>query len=191
VLTVTSNPTRTSPVKRGKWLLEQIVGAPTPPPPPGVGELPGADDDGRVLTLRERMARHRADPTCAVCHDRMDPLGFALEGFDAVGRRRTHDGGVPIDTTGSLPDGTRLTSPADLRRALLADDAFVRNLTAKLLIYALGRAPLPSDQDVVAAIVEDAAPGGYRLRQLILGVVASEPFRRHRGEDASNRESAE
>ncbi len=184
VLTVSSYPTRTSPVKRGKWLLTQIVGAPTPPPPPGVGELQENGKDGANLTMREQLARHRKDPTCAVCHVRMDPLGFALENFDAVGRWRDRDGetGEIIDPSGSLPDGRALSGPEDLREALLADDAFIDNLTHQLLTYALGRGPLPSDADVVSTIVEHARPRGHRLSDLVLGVATSVPFRRHRGE---------
>ncbi len=185
VLTVTSYPTRTSPVKRGKWLLGQILGAPTPPPPPGVGDLDDSAHADTGLPLRTRLERHRTEPTCAVCHARMDPLGFALEPFDAIGRYRTHDDGVPIDASAELPDGRRFDGPAELRRTLLADDAFVRHLTAELLTYALGRAPLPSDDDVVRGIVEGARPGGMRLRDLVLGVATSEPFRRHRGEEVA------
>ncbi len=185
VLTLTSYPTRTSPVKRGKWLLEQVSGSPTPPPPPGADDLPEAGEQGVPASLRERLAQHRADEACAVCHDRLDPLGFALENFDGIGRWREMDGDVAIDPNGSLPDGRALDGPASLREALLEGDAFPEHLTATMLTYALGRGPLPSDVDVVERIVEDARPGGYRLHDLVRGVVASVPFRMVRGEEVA------
>ena len=113
MLTVTSNPTRTSPVKRGRWVLEQILGAPPPPPPPNVPELPEAEAAVSAGSLRQRLEQHRANPACANCHARMDPIGFALENFDAVGRYRSHDGETPIDSAGELPDGTQIGGPAD------------------------------------------------------------------------------
>src|SRR5262249_13133504 len=134
VLTVTSSPTRTSPVLRGKWLLENILGTPPPPPPPNVPSLKETGDSGKPASVRERMEIHRKDPVCASCHSRMDPLGFALENFDAIGRWRTaDDGNTAIDPAGTLPDGTRFDGPAGLRQALLKrSDAFVRTLTEKL-----------------------------------------------------------
>ena len=139
VLTVTAMPTRTSPVKRGKFLLEQILGTPPPPPPP---DVPALDRGKDALTgsLRQRLERHRTDPNCAVCHIRMDPLGFALENFDAVGAWRTEDNGYAIDPAGKLPDGTALNGPNDVKKALLArKDEFVKCMAEKLMTYALGR----------------------------------------------------
>ena len=178
VLTVTSHANRTSPVVRGKWVLENILGAPPPPPPPDVPPLEAAAT-GRTLTMREAMERHRANPVCASCHRVMDPLGLALEPFDAVGRRRTpNETQVPMDLTGALPDGTVFEGPAGLRAALLAHpERFVTTVAEKLLTYAVGRGMEHHDAPAVRAIVRAAADDGYRLTTLVLGVVRSPPFR--------------
>ena len=177
VLTVTSGPTRTSPVKRGKWLLENVLGDPVPSPPPGLDDLnaPGA----RPLTLRERLERHRSRAECASCHARMDPLGYALENFDAVGAWRDRDGEAPIDATGTLPDGRLFRGVAELR-ALLTErpERFARCLTEKLLVYALGRGLTPADRPAVNRIVRHAGRNGYRFSSLVIAVVRSDPFQK-------------
>jgi hypothetical protein len=177
ILTVTSYATRTSPVLRGKWLLENILGAPPPPPPPDVPALKENNAGDRPLSVRQRMEEHRQNPVCASCHSRMDPLGFALENFDAIGRWRNADEGhVPIDASGAL-DGTRFQGPVELRTVLLARQGeFVRTVTEKLLTYALGRGIEYYDRPVVRAILAQAAPEEYRWSSLILGVVKSAPF---------------
>ena len=179
VLLVTSHPTRTSPVKRGKWILEQILGTPPPPPPPNVPELEEQKPTvTKALTMRERMAEHRANPYCAGCHSMLDPMGFALENFDPIGRFRTVDENfLPIDASGVMPDGTKFQGFADFRAALTAyPDRFLLTLTEKLLTYALGRGMKYDDMPTVRAIVRDAAPSSYRFSSIILGIVKSVPF---------------
>ena len=178
ILTVTSHANRTSPVVRGKWVLENILGTPPPPPPADVPALE-ATTAGRTLTMREAMEQHRANPVCASCHRVMDPLGLALEPFDAIGRRRTpNETRVPMDLTGVLPDGTVFDGPAGLRAALLAHpERFVTTVTEKLLTYAIGRGVEYYDAPAVRAITRAAAADDYRLTTLILGVVESPPFR--------------
>ncbi len=178
ILTVTSHANRTSPVVRGKWVLENILGTPPPPPPPDVPALE-ATTTGRTLTMREAMEQHRANPVCASCHRVMDPLGLALEPFDAIGRWRTpNETRVPMDLTGVLPDGTVFDGPAGLKAALLAHpERFVTTVTEKLLTYAIGRGVEHYDAPAVRAITRAAAEDGYRLTTLILGVVESPPFR--------------
>ena len=177
VLTVTSNPTRTSPVKRGKWILDNLLGTPPPPAPPNVPEL----DRGKLTgTLRERLEQHRENPACASCHSVMDPLGFALENFDAVGQWRTRDGRDPIDPSGELPDGTQFAGVDDLRRLLVEErqEQFIRTLTEKMLIYALGRGTEYHDKCAIDKIVSDVRAKGDRFAYLILGIVESEPFQK-------------
>ncbi len=178
ILTVTSHANRTSPVVRGKWVLENILGTPPPPPPADVPALE-ATTAGRTLTMREAMEQHRANPVCASCHRVMDPLGLALEPFDAIGRRRTaNETRVPMDLSGVMPDGTVFDGPAGLKAALLAHpDRFVTTVTEKLLTYAIGRGVEHYDAPAVRAITRAAADDGYRLTTLILGVVESPPFR--------------
>ena len=178
ILTVTSHANRTSPVVRGKWVLENILGTPPPPPPADVPALE-ATTTGRTLTMREAMEQHRANPVCASCHRVMDPLGLALEPFDAIGRRRTpNQTRVPMNLTGVLPDGTVFDGPAGLKAALLAHpERFVTTVTEKLLTYAIGRGVEHYDAPAVRAITRAAADDGYRLTTLILGVVESPPFR--------------
>ncbi len=178
ILTVTSYGNRTSPVLRGKFLLSNILGSPPPPPPPNVPSLKeGGDVQG--LTMRQRMEQHRANPVCASCHSRMDPLGFALENFDGVGKWRTAsgDGGAPIDASGALPDGAKFVGPAELRKILLTKrDEFSHTVTEKLMTYALGRGVEYYDQPAIRKILREAAPGNYRWSDLILGIVRSTPF---------------
>jgi hypothetical protein len=177
VLAATSNPTRTSPVKRGKWILENILGTPPSPPPSGVEALKPTEGPGPGGTLRDRLEQHRANPACAACHRRMDPLGFGLENFDAVGGWRTADGNQPIDASGKLPGGRRFQGPAELRATLHARrDAFARCLVEKMLIYALGRGLERADDLEVNRIVARLARGGYRFSTLILAIAESKPF---------------
>lgn len=178
ILTVTSYANRTSPVLRGKWVLENILGNPPPPPPADVPALEETTT-GKQLTMREAMAQHRANPVCASCHQIMDPPGLALEPFDAVGRWRTpNQTQDDADVSGVLPDGTTFEGPAGLKEALLAHpDRFVTTVTEKLLTYAIGRGVEYYDAPAVRAITREAAPNNYRLTTLILGVVKSTPFR--------------
>ena len=181
LLTVTSYPHRTSPVLRGKWLLENLLGAPPPPPPPDIPELDEPGERAAPATMRERMARHRASPACATCHAKIDPLGFALENFDAVGRWRSQEEGAdtPIDASGALPDGAPFDDPAAFREALLREPwatEFATTVTEKLMTYALGRGLEHYDAPAVRRILRDAEPGGYRWSSLILGIVESVPF---------------
>ena len=184
ILTVTSYPDRTSPVIRGKWILENLLGAPPPAPPPNVPSLVETDGAGTQLTMRERLAKHRADPNCAGCHAVMDPLGFSLENFDAVGRWRTVGAaGEPVDAKGSMPSGAEFIGAEGLRKALLSSDLFVTTLTEKLLTYALGRGLEPHDMPTVRKIVRDAAKEDYRFSTLIQGVVGSDAFRMRMAEE--------
>ena len=178
VLSVTSYPTRTSVVMRGRWLLTNILGSPPPPPPADVPGLEEAGANGQPRSLRERMERHRANPVCASCHQRMDPLGFALENFDALGRWRTEADGVPVDASASLPDGTRFEGAAGLR-SLLKDheEDFLRTVAGKLLAYAIGRGTTHTDLPAIRQIVRDAGPSGYRWSSMVVGIVRSTPFR--------------
>jgi hypothetical protein len=179
ILTATSNPTRTSPVKRGKWILEQILGSPPPPAPPSVPTLEGQQLKGN---LRQRMEQHRADPACASCHSRMDAIGFAFERFDAVGQVRQTDEGQPIDPAGKLPDGRAFAGAGELKKLLLADkEKVVRNLSSKLLTFGLGRGLDYYDGPAVDKITEAALKVDGRFSALVLGVVQSDPFRLRRG----------
>jgi hypothetical protein len=181
MLTVTSVATRTSPVSRGKWILENLLGTPPPVPPPGVETNLGEGEANKTTSLRQRLEEHRKNPTCASCHRIMDPLGFSLENFDLVGTWREFDGPTPIDATGQLADGTPLAGPADLRRALLSrSGAFVTTATEKLLIYALGRPVNYHDMPTVRAIVRRAAANDNRFSSLMLGVIESAPFQMRR-----------
>jgi mono/diheme cytochrome c family protein len=178
ILTVTSYPDRTSPVVRGKWILENLLGTPPPPPLPNVPPLKPTNHEGAVLSMRQRMEQHRANPVCASCHAMMDPLGLSLENFDAVGKWRTlGESSAAIDARGRAPDGTTFEGPTGLRDMLLHSDRFVPTLTEKMLTYALGRGLEYSDMPAVRAIVRDAAKSDYRLSALIVGIVQSAPFR--------------
>ncbi len=186
VLTASSYATRTSVVLRGKWVLENLLNAPVPPPPASV---PALDETavGTSMSLRQQMEKHRSNAICASCHARMDPIGFGLENFDAIGRWRTEDGKFPIDASGTLPDGRSFTGPEELRQILVADrDAFTVGLTGKMLIYALGRGVEASDKPTVNAIARQVAQDRYRISSLVLGIVKSTPFQRRKGDRASD-----
>jgi len=178
ILTVTSYPNRTSVVQRGKWILETLLGTPPPPPPPDIPELKPQSKDGRLLTAREQMDQHRANAVCASCHMRMDPLGFALENYDGVGRWRVKDSGGPIDPSGKLPDGTEFQGPAGLRQALMTAhrDEFVSTMIEKMLTYALGRGVEYYDKPAVRSIARDAERDNYRISAVITAIVNSTPF---------------
>ena len=177
LLTVTSYATRTSPVLRGKWILENLLGSPPPPPPPDVPDLEDAGS-AEGLSIRERLEQHRANPACAACHARMDPYGFGLENFDAIGRWRSSSGGEPIDASDVLPDGTAFNGPSELREAILRrPDSFVETFTRKLLTYAAGRGMEYYDAPAVRRIVRAAAEDDYRFSALVDGVVTSDVFR--------------
>jgi hypothetical protein len=184
ILTVTSYPNRTSVVQRGRWILENLLGAPPPPPPADVPELK-PHKDGRTLTLREQMEEHRANAVCASCHARMDPIGFSLENFDGIGRWRTKDAGSAIDATGKLPNGTEFNGPGGLRKLLLSSfrDDFVSAFTEKLLTYALGRGLEYYDEPAVRSIVRQAARDDYRISAVIGAIVESTPFQMRRALD--------
>ena len=183
LMTVTSYPNRTSPVLRGKYVLENFLGAPPPEPPPNVPTLEEKNEDGRALTMREAMVRHRANPTCAACHSTMDPIGFALENFDAVGGFRVEFESMPIDASGSMPDGSQFDGPAGLRGLLLdRSDLFVGTLTQKLMTYALGRGLKYYDMPKVRQIVRDAATDDYQWSSIILGIIRSDSFRMRRSD---------
>jgi len=185
ILTVTALPNRTSPVVRGKWVLQTILGAPPPEPPP---DVPSLQENGdlvtKVKTLRQRLEVHRAAPVCASCHKLMDPIGFALESFDAVGKYRTFDENFePIDNSGVYADGTRIDGLVGLRQVLVNySDQFVVNVTKTLMTYALGRGVEYYDTPAVRAILRDAAPQNYRFSSIVLGIVKSAPFQMRRFE---------
>jgi hypothetical protein len=177
VLAVTSNPTRTSPVKRGRWILEQFLGAPPPPPPPNVPELPSKSEDVSTASLRKRMEVHRQNPACANCHAKMDPIGFALENYDAVGAYRTKDGAFDIDASGEFADGSKFSGPGDLKSIILAKrEDFVRCLAEKMLTYALGRGVEFYDRPTIEKIVRSMPGQEYKIQGMILEIVLSEPF---------------
>ena len=183
ILTVTSYANRTSPVVRGKWLLENLLGAPPPPPPPNVPPFPENTADGQPQSVRARMEQHRRNPVCAQCHSKIDPLGFALENFDAVGSYRTTDDGAAVDASGTLPDGTAFNGPAEFRKALVGHrEEFVATLTEKLLTYAMGRGVENYDMPAVRAIVRDSASSAFQWSSLISAIVRSTPFQMKRSE---------
>jgi len=176
-LLVTSYATRTSPVLRGKWILENVLGTPVPPPPPNVPALKENAPGARPLSVRARLEEHRQNPACAVCHRIMDPVGFSLENFDAVGQWRDNDAGDPIDASGILVDGTKVDGPVALRNAIASrPDTFASTMTEKMLTYALGRKLEYYDMPVVRAILRQMAKNEYRFSSLILGIVESAPF---------------
>jgi mono/diheme cytochrome c family protein len=178
ILAVTSLPQRTSPVLRGKWVLEQLLSAPPPPPPPNVGELP--EDDRALkgdLTFRQRLEQHRSKPACAGCHVRMDPLGFGLENFNAIGQWRSDENGKPLDASGRMPDGTQFSGPAEMRKVLLQEKAmFLRTVCARLLGYALNRGLEVEDHPTLLRLEEVLRKNDYRSEPLIIAVVQSYPF---------------
>jgi mono/diheme cytochrome c family protein len=177
LLAVTSHATRTSPVNRGKWVLENILGTPPAPPPPDVPALKEPEPGAATKTMREQMVEHRANPACASCHKVMDPIGFAMENFDAVGAWRSHDAGAPIDASGELADGNKVDGVVALRQALVSrPDVFVGTLTEKLLTYALGRGLDSPDMPAVRSIVASASRDRYRFSSIVSGIVTSTPF---------------
>lgn len=182
ILTVTSNPTRTSPVKRGKWVLEQILGTPPPPPPPNVATL---EAQGQLKgTLRQRMEQHRENPSCANCHQQMDTLGFAFENFDAIGKFRDKDGNDPIDPSGTLPSGQAFKGPGELKDILKdKKDLVARNLTEKLMIYALGRGLEYYDERTIKKVVAEMAKNDYKFSTLVSSIAKSDPFLLQRGKE--------
>jgi uncharacterized protein DUF1592/uncharacterized protein DUF1588/uncharacterized protein DUF1585/uncharacterized protein DUF1587/uncharacterized protein DUF1595 len=182
LLTATSQANRTSPTIRGKWILENVLGTPPPAPPPNVPSLPETNDGNKVMTMRERMSQHRANPVCASCHALIDPPGFALENFDAVGEWRTlSEAGTPLDASGALPDGTKFDGANGLRDALLGrSGAFVTTATEKLMTYALGRGLEYYDAPAIRNVVRSAQANNYRFSSLVLGIVSSTPFQMRR-----------
>ena len=178
ILMLTSYSTRTSPVVRGKWVLENLLNAAPPPPPPNVPSLKTeAEQTGKPMTIREAMLLHRAAPACANCHARMDPIGFALENFDAVGHWRERDSGQPVNVSGVLPDGTKIEGVAGLKQALIRQpEQFVSTVTEKLLMYSTGRNVQYYDAPAIRAVVRGAAPGNYKFSSLMVGIVKSAPF---------------
>jgi hypothetical protein len=183
VLTLTSNPGRTSPVKRGKWIMENILGTPPPEPPPDVPELEQTRRANPKATLRQQLELHRKDPACATCHRQMDALGFGFENFDAIGRWRESDGPAKIDPSGTLPSGEMFQGPAELVRILRERKAEIsRSLAAKLLTFALGRGLGPHDRCAIDEVAKELAAGDYRFSALVTAIVLSEPFRMRRGE---------
>jgi mono/diheme cytochrome c family protein len=182
ILTITSNPTRTSPVKRGKWILENILGTPPPPPPPEAGELSEKKSIVESAPLRKRMEQHRADPNCASCHQKMDPLGFGFENFDAVGAWRTKDGKFDIEPAGVLPDGKSFKGPKELKTILKGKEKeFRKCLADRMLTYALGRGLESYDKCSVDKIADELAKNEYRFSSLVISIVKSEPFQMRRG----------
>jgi hypothetical protein len=178
ILAVTSYATRTSPVLRGKWVLENLLAAPPPPPPPDVPALKTeGEEPGKALTMREAMVQHRANPACAGCHARMDPIGFSMENFDALGKWRDRDAGTTIDASGVLPEGTRFEGVPGLRKLLVEQSTeYVATITEKLLMYAVGRNLQYYDVPAVREIVRGAARENHTLPALVLGIVKSAPF---------------
>ncbi|MFN7914979.1 MAG: DUF1592 domain-containing protein [Vicinamibacterales bacterium] len=178
ILTVTSYSTRTSPVVRGKWLMTNVLGSPPPPPPPNVPALKESGAGGAPpTTVRERMQEHRKNAVCATCHSRMDPLGFALENYSAIGKWRATESGNVIDPSGNFPDGTKFTSPGEFKQVLMTrQDDFVKTVMSKLMTYALGRGVEAHDMPTVRAILKSTAPGNYKWNAVIMGIVTSQPF---------------
>ncbi len=177
ILTLTSYPLRTSPVLRGKWVLSEVLGASVPPPPPVVATLSPDDAPKGGITFRQRLELHRSKPECAGCHARMDPIGFGLENYDATGKWRTDIGGKPVDASGVLTTGEKFTGATELKQVLLTQkDEFARNLTEKMLAYALGRGLEPYDLPAVRKITQELAKNDYRSSLLIRGIVKSYPF---------------
>jgi hypothetical protein len=182
VLTVSSYPTRTSVVLRGKYLLETALNAPPPPPP---GDVPPLDEKpiGVAVSHRAQLEAHRTNPICASCHNKMDPLGFGLENYDAVGRWRTAEGAIPIDATGTFPGGKTFSTPAELKAMLRTRmPQFTRGLAERMLTYALGRGVEPYDRLVVRDLVARTAADDYRIQSLVQAIVASVPFEERRGQ---------
>jgi hypothetical protein len=192
ILTVTSFANRTAPTLRGKWIMDNLLGAPPPNPPPNTPPLKDNAEGSKPLPVRTRLEEHRTNPACAGCHKLMDPIGLALENFDAVGAWRIHDSGFPVDPTGTLIDGTKVDGPVSLRQALARhSDAFIRTLTEKLLTYALGRGMEYYDMPAVRAIDREAARNNNRFSSFIVGIVKSVPFQMRRAEESQPATSGE
>jgi hypothetical protein len=190
ILTLTSHGNRTSPVLRGKWVMEVLLGSPPPPPPPNVPDLEKTNDaaGGKLLSVAEQLAMHRASPLCSSCHNVIDPIGLALDHFDVTGAWRIKDRGVLVKTDGELYDGTKLSGAADLRAALVArSDVVVSHFTEMLMAYAVGRRVEYYDMPTIRRIVRDAAPHDYQLSSLILGVTESAAFRTARAETGTGK----
>ena len=184
ILIATSHPNKTSPVLRGKWILENLLGDPPPPPPANVPALDEKAGGSEHATMRQQMEQHRANAACAGCHVRMDPLGFALENYDAIGRWRSRDGAIAINAAGSLPDGSQFSGPAGLRKLLEShSDEFLRTATEKLLTYALGRTLEPCDEPEVRGSLSGAQKEQYRLSAQVLGIVDSAPFQMRKAQE--------
>jgi hypothetical protein len=178
ILMLTSHTTKTSPILRGKWILDNLLNSPPPPPPPGVPPLDESPANGQKLTTRQQIERHRKNPVCASCHSRMDPLGFALENFDVIGKWRTQDEGGAIDPSGKLPTGETFSGPQGLKQLLLHHkDEFADATISRLLTYALGRELELRDRPAIRRIMRDTAAGGYRFQDLVVAIVNSVPFR--------------
>jgi hypothetical protein len=192
VLTLTSHATRTSAVERGKWVMEVLLNSPPPPPPPGVPDLestPGVHE-GKVLTVRERMEEHRRNPACTSCHKMMDPIGLAMEHYDATGRWRERDNGMPIDSRGELWDGTKVQSLPELQAALLNKrESLLRTFTQNLMAYAIGRRVEATDLPTVRQIVRVSATANHKMSSYVLGVIKSPAFRMQRVEGAGDRKT--
>jgi len=183
VLTLTSHAGRTSPVLRGKWVMEVLMGTPPPPPPPNVPTLEetAEADEGRMLTTRQRMEQHRANPTCNACHRFIDPIGLALDSYDVTGQWRIRENGIELDTRGELYDGTPVTNPVELNQALLERPVvLLRAFTENLMAYAMGRRVEYFDQPALRRIVREAEEDGYRMSSFVLGVVQSDAFQMQR-----------
>ncbi len=186
ILTVTSYPNRTSVVQRGKWVLENLLGTPPPPPPPDIPALEAHAKDGRTLTMRQQMEQHRANPTCASCHSRMDPIGFSLENFDGTGAYRAKDGGSAIDATGKMPDGKTFTGAAGLKSLLLTThrDEFLTTFTEKMMTYALGRGVEASDEPAIRGVIRDASKQNSSISDIITAIVKSQQFQMRRARES-------
>ena len=183
ILTVTSRANRTAPVLRGKWVLDNVLGTPPPPPPPDVPALEESGEDIANLTMRQRMEQHRANPVCASCHSRMDPIGFALDNFNPIGQWRTSENGVPINASGALADGTEFNGPEELRNILLVrPEQFAMTVTEKLLTYAVGRDVGAHDMPAIRQILREAEPSEYRWSSLLVGIAKSTPFQMRRSQ---------
>jgi hypothetical protein len=184
ILTVTSYANRTSPVLRGKFLLENVLGTPPPAPPPNVPPFPESEGKALPTSVRERMEQHRKNPVCATCHNQIDPLGFALDNFDGLGAWRTEDGTSPVDPTGNFPNGMKFDGPATFREALLTayGEQFVGVVTERLLTYALGRGVEYHDMPAIRTIMRNSASSEYRWSSIILEIVKSMPFQVRRAQ---------
>ncbi|HEV7868350.1 MAG TPA: DUF1588 domain-containing protein, partial [Chthoniobacteraceae bacterium] len=186
VLVSTSTPTRTSPVIRGKWILEQILGTPPPPPPPDVPPLNEQRQVNQTASLRQRFEQHRSAAECSGCHARMDPLGFALENFDATGAWRETDGKFPVDASGKLTNGTTFNGPKELKQVLKGNKNFVRSLTHNMMTYALGRGLEFYDRCAADVVMVETEKRGLRFSALVTGIVTSDPFLKRKRDLAQN-----